>query len=313
MGALEVAGGVYRRKLFEPEGARALAYLRGRGLSDAVIARWGLGWSGGEGWDGPLAGVMTEDVLWDAGLLVWRAGDGRSMREFFLNRVMFPICDRDGVVVSFGGRMLGDGHPKYINGRETPVFSKRSALFGLHVAGDAVRRGAPMVVVEGYMDVIALHQAGFDGAVAPLGTALTVEQLEELWRVSPQPVVCFDGDEAGQRAAMRVAELALPLLSSERTLRFAALPKGEDPDSLVRKLGAGAFEAVLYGSRDMCGVWVDGVLGGMSRDTPEQRVLVTRRFRSNIDKISDVGLRAQYQDEVRHRRRVVGVRYGAGV
>lgn len=316
VGVLDVACEVYRRQLFALEGARALAYLRERGLTDATIERWGLGWSGDGGGDDPLLAVMAKDGLLQAGLrdgLLTDPGDGRPLRPFFFNRVMFPIVDRNGLVVSFGGRVVGDGCPKYVNGRETPMFSKRRTLFGLHAATAVVRDGAPLVVVEGYMDVIALHQAGFNGAVAALGTALGVGQLEELWRLSPQPVLCFDGDEAGQHAALRLAELALPLLTSQRSLRFAVLPKGKDPCLLVRESGPGAFEAVLHGSRDMCSFWVDGVLGAMSRDTPEQRVLVTRRLRGNIDKILDVAMRSQYRDEVRHRRWVVGVRHGAGV
>ena len=157
---------------------------------------------------------------------------GRAF-DLFFNRVMFPIRDRRGRVISFGGRILGDGQPKYVNGPETALFSKRRTLYALDLAREAVRGGAPLVVVEGYMDVIALAQAGIGGAVAPLGTALTEEQLEELWRLAPAPILCFDGDAAGSRAAARAAELALPLLAPDRTLRFATLPAGEDPDTLV--------------------------------------------------------------------------------
>ncbi len=148
---------------------------------------------------------------------------------------MFPIRDRRGRVISFGGRTLGDGTAE-IRQRagNRGLFSKRRTLYALDLAREGVRAGAALVVVEGYMDVIALHQAGFAGAVAPLGTALTAEQLEELWRLDPAPVLCFDGDAAGARAAARAAELALPLLAPERTLRLARLPAGEDPDTLVR-------------------------------------------------------------------------------
>ena len=147
-------------------------------------------------------------------------------------------------MISFGGRILGDGQPKYVNGPETSLFSKRRSLYALDLARE-MRGKAEIVVVEGYMDVIALHQAGFGGAVAPLGTALTEEQLGELWRLSPAPVLCFDGDAAGGRAAARAAELALPLLAPDRTLRFASLPAGEDPDTLIRRHGASRFQAVL--------------------------------------------------------------------
>ena len=183
--------------------ARALAYLRGRGLTDETIQRFGLGWSG-EGRGALTAELAREgidpDQLVEAGLMRRDDETGRTY-DLFFNRVMFPIRDRRGRVISFGGRILGDGQPKYVNGPETALFSKRRNLYALDLAREAVRGGAALVVVEGYMDVIALHQAGFGGAVAPLGTALTEEQLEELWRLSPAPVLCFDGDAAGARAA----------------------------------------------------------------------------------------------------------------
>ena len=180
---------------------------RGRGALAADLGRDGV----------------TQDQLVDAGLMRRDDETGRAF-DLFFNRVMFPIRDRRGRVISFGGRILGDGQPKYVNGPETALFSKRRTLYALDLAREAVRGGAPLVVVEGYMDVIALAQAGFGGAVAPLGTALTEEQLEELWRLAPAPILCFDGDAAGSRAAARAAELALPLLAPDRTLQLATLP-----------------------------------------------------------------------------------------
>ena len=153
---------------------------------------------------------ITQDQLVDAGLMRRDDETGRAF-DLFFNRVMFPIRDRRSRVISFGGRILGDGQPKYVNGPETALFSKRRTLYALDLARDAVRGGAPLVVVEGYMDVIALAQAGIGGAVAPLGTALTEEQLEELWRLAPAPILCFDGDAAGSRAAARAAT-ALPFV-----------------------------------------------------------------------------------------------------
>jgi DNA primase len=165
--------------------------------------------------------------------------EGRTT-DLFFNRVIFPIRDKRGRTISFGGRILGDGQPKYVNGPETALFSKRRNLYALDLAREAVFRGARLVVAEGYMDVIALHQAGFPGAVAPLGTALTAEQMQALWQVSPEPVLCFDGDAAGGRAAAKATEVALPLLAPERSLRLATLPSGEDPDSLVKAQGPAA-------------------------------------------------------------------------
>ena len=237
---LDHTASLYQQNLFAPPGVPALTYLRGRGLTDDIIRRFGLGFApDGSGLTRRMAEMATPARLLEVGLL--RATeDGAPGRELFYNRVMFPIRDGRGRVISFGGRILGDGQPKYVNGPETPLFSKRRTLYGLDIARQAVRNRADLVAVEGYMDVIALHQAGFTGAVAPLGTALTEEQMAELWRLSPAPILCFDGDAAGRRAATRAAEAALPHLAHDRSLRFAALPEAEDPDTLVRRQGPAA-------------------------------------------------------------------------
>ena len=207
-GVLSLAEAAYRRRLFLPEGRAALDYLRRRGLTDETIARFGLGWSG-EGRGAMAAELKPEGVepaqLVAAGLMKPRDPDDAAsgLSDMFFGRVMFPIRDRRGRTISFGGRILGDGQPKYVNGPETELFSKRRGLYGLDLAREGAFRGGAVLVVEGYMDVIALHQAGFTGAVAPLGTALTAEQLELLWQLTPEPVLCFDGDGAGARAAAR--------------------------------------------------------------------------------------------------------------
>ena len=303
---LALAGQFYQRLLHEREGAGGLAYLRGRGLSDETIARFGLGWSG-DG-RGALAAEfakheVTPDMLVAAGLMR-AAEDGRPAREQFYNRVMFPIRDRSGRVVSFGGRILGDGQPKYVNGPETAVFSKRRMLYGLDFARAAARAGQPVVVVEGYMDVIALHQAGFGGAVAPLGTALTAEQMEELWRLSPNPMLCFDGDTAGSRAAARAAETALPLVTAERSLGFVTLPTGEDPDSLVRRGGRQAFQASLDASRPLADT-LFGLLGEGLSSTPEARAAFAARLDAAADRVADKNLSWEYKAEFRSRLRAL--------
>ncbi len=301
---LEAAAVVYQRRLQLPEGARALDYLRGRGLTDATIARFGLGWSG-EGRGALAVELARQDVsatmLTEAGLL--REGDGgKPAWELFFNRVMFPIRDRRGRVISFGGRILGDGQPKYVNGPETPVFSKRQTLFGLDLAREAARKGVAVVAVEGYMDVIALHQAGFEAAVAPLGTALTAEQLGELWRLSPAPVLCFDGDAAGGRAAARAAELALPLLGPERTLRLATLPPSDDPDTLVRRQGPAGFQAVVDAARPLAEALFNLMREGVGTE-PEHRAALTRRLEAAADKIPDKALSYEYKAFFRTRAR----------
>ncbi|MCC7280742.1 MAG: DNA primase [Acetobacteraceae bacterium] len=305
---LAAAEAAYARRLHLPEGARALAYLRGRGLTEATIARFGLGWSGET--RGAIAADLAREgiapaLLLEAGLL--RPGDeGRAPYDLFYNRVMFPIRDRRGRVISFGGRILGDGQPKYVNGPETPVFSKRRTLFGLDLAREAARNGAAVVAVEGYMDVIALHQAGFGGAVAPLGTALSEEQLEELWRLSPAPVLCFDGDAAGARAAARAAELALPMLGAERSLRLATLPAGEDPDMLVRRQGPPGFQGVLEAARPLAEALYDLLAEGVA-PTVEARAGLARRLEAVADRVADKPLawefRRYFRDRMRARRR----------
>ena len=212
---------------------------------------------------------------------------------------MFPIRDRRGRTISFGGRVLGDGQPKYLNGPETDLFSKRRTLYGLDVAREAARGGAEVVVAEGYMDVIALHQAGFGAAVAPLGTALTEDQLEELWRLSPMPVLCFDGDAAGARAAGRAAETALPLLTAERSLRLATLPAKEDPDSLVRRGGAPAFQAVLDAARPLADALFDLLRESGGDGTPEQRAALRARLEAAAGKIGDKALAWRWRSGAR--------------
>ncbi|GCE90033.1 DNA primase [Komagataeibacter diospyri] len=297
---LDAVQASWQRRLYQPEGREGLAYLRGRGLTDETIAAFGLGWSG-EG-RGGLVGEMaaldiTPAMLRDAGVM--RADeDGTPSRELFFNRVTFPIRDRRGRLVSFGGRILGDGQPKYLNGPETAIFSKRRVLFGLDRAREAVRGtgvASDLLVVEGYMDVIALHQAGFRGAVAPLGTALTSEQLEALWQVAPAPVLCFDGDAAGQRAAVKAAETALPLLNVDRSLRFCVLPENDDPDSLVRRDGAAGMAALIAGARPM-GEVLFGLLSEGVRDPgPEQRAALRRRLVEVAGLIPDKALASEYR------------------
>jgi DNA primase len=314
---LEAAQAGYHRRLFLPEGRHALAYLLGRGLTEQTIRRFGLGWSG-EGRGTLLADLgrdgITEEQLVDSGLMRRDDETGRAF-DLFFNRVMFPIRDRRGRAISFGGRTLGDGQPKYVNGPETALFSKRRTLYALDLAREAVRGGASLVVVEGYMDVIALAQAGMGGAVAPLGTALTEEQLEELWRLAPAPILCFDGDAAGSRAAARAAELALPLLAPDRTLKLAKLPAGEDPDTLVRRQGADGIRTVLDAATPLADALYDLLREASGDATPEQRAAFLTRLDQAAGRISDKALAGEYREALRGRfyaarRRGGGARFG---
>jgi DNA primase len=292
---LEEAAALYRRWLFESQGRAALDYLTGRGLTKETIQKFGLGWSG-EG-RGQLAGALrtrdiSPDQLIEAGLM--KESD-RGPVDMFFARVMFPIADRRGHLISFGGRIMGDGQPKYVNGPETAAFSKRRSLYGLNFARDAVRQGAALIVAEGYMDVIALHQAGFTGAVAPLGTALTEEQLAELWRLSPEPVLCFDADAAGRRAALKTADLALAGLAPDRGLKFCALPEKDDPDSLIRRDGAPAFAARLKAAQPLSATLYDMLAAGQPRTTPEARAALRHRLTEIAAKIPDKALGSEYR------------------
>ncbi|MSO85416.1 MAG: DNA primase [Rhodospirillales bacterium] len=247
--ALAAASAFFERTLRMPEGRPALEYLRGRGLTDETIAQFRLGYAPDRR-DALKAALMrdnfTEDRMVEAGLLIVPEDNAaRGTYDRFRGRVMFPILDRRDRVIAFGGRVLGDGEPKYLNSPETPLFHKGFTLYGLSHALAAARAEGTLVVVEGYMDVIALHQAGIRNAVAPLGTALTEDQIRLLWRVAPEPVLCFDGDAAGSRAALRAVMRALPLLKPGYSLRFAFMPAGEDPDSMVRRQGADAVRKML--------------------------------------------------------------------
>ena len=284
-------------------GSVAWEYLEGRGLDKAAIERFGIGYapSGRSGLKEALGARYPENLLVETGLLGQPEGGGATY-DRFRGRVMFPIRDPRGRVVGFGGRVLGDGTPKYLNSPETEVFQKGRLLYGHDLAAAAMRkprdgRGQDVVVVEGYMDVIALHLAGFETAVAPLGTALTEQQIALLWRLAAEPVLCFDGDQAGQRAAARAAERALPMLKPGYSLRFAMLPPGEDPDSLVRNRGPEAMRAILATARPLRDVLLEGEIAGQAFDTPERRAGLRQRLRAMAGRIEDRETQQEYQAE----------------
>jgi DNA primase len=241
---LERADRFYRAQLREhAQAARAVDYLKNRGLSGEIAARFGLGYAP-PGWDALLtllgSDAHAQTLALELGLLV-RRDDGR-VYDRFRDRIMFPIRDRRGRTVGFGGRVLGDEKPKYMNSPESPVFHKGQELYGLFEARKANQKLERLLVVEGYMDVVALAQFGLSNAVATLGTATTPEHLERLYRVVHEVVFCFDGDAAGRRAAWRALENVLPIMRDGREARFLFLPEGEDPDSLIRRIGCEAFQ-----------------------------------------------------------------------
>ncbi len=274
------------------QGAEAAAYLARRGLDPATILRFGLGYAPGdrtalkralqaEGYD--------ERTAIEAGLLV-RPEDGGPSFDRFRHRVTFPIHDRRGRVVGFGGRALGEARAKYLNTPDTPLFHKGELLYGLALARPAVRERGTVLVAEGYMDVIALAQAGFANAVAPLGTAITEAQLALLWQLADEPVVCLDGDEAGLRAAHRLIERALPVLSPGKSLRFALLPPGQDPDSLLRRRGRGFLGKVIEEAIPLHELLWSRETASRSLHVPQQRSALEKRFRELAATIPDRSL-----------------------
>jgi DNA primase len=292
---LDAAVHVYQAWLYEPGGSQALVYLKDRGLTDETIQKFKLGWSG-EG-RGALAaalkkqGIETSQMI-EAGLM--RASEHGPVDMFF-SRVMFPIRDRKGNTRSFGGRLLNDGQPKYVNGPETAVFSKRQSLYGIDFAKDEIHRGQPILITEGYLDVISLNQAGFGGAVAPLGTALTEDQMAEIWYLTGEPVLCFDGDAAGRRATKHAVEVVLSALKSGRSLRVLKLPEKDDPDSLLQRDGAIGFEQRLVAAGRLSAILYDLIAEDCDQTTPEGRSHFRGKLVSAAESIPDAGLAAEYK------------------
>ena len=279
------------------EGGDARKYLKERGISDATKKKFGFGLAPDS--RGKLKKALEtfgNDKLVEAGLLIQHE-DKKEPYDRFRGRLTFPIRDPRGRVVAFSARILGDGEPKYLNSPDTPLFDKGRTLFNLDRAGPASRKAGRVLIVEGQMDVIALDQAGIGEVVAPLGTALTEHQLERLWRLEPAPICCFDGDAAGQKAAVRAALRALPHLSPDRTLRFVALPAGQDPDDVVRSGGKAAFEALLELSEPLVDRLWRAEVDAAPLDTPEARAGLRKRLLDHTQAIADPNVRQLYRDE----------------
>jgi DNA primase len=301
--ALEAAAAWFEAQLRAGIGRPGLDYFKRRGLQDETIARFRLGYApdSRSGLKDALAKAgIGEALMLDSGLII-RPEEGRTTYDRFRGRVMFPIADRRGRVIAFGGRILDQGEPKYLNSPETALFHKGRTLYGQAQAARAARESGEIVVCEGYMDVIALAEAGFAGAVAPLGTALTEGQIAELWRLAPEPILCFDGDAAGQRAAARAVERALPLLQPGKSLRFAVLPPGEDPDTLIRARGPAAMREVLAEARPLIDLLWDQELEKGPTDTPERRAGFRLRLRDRIRLIAERTVHEAYRAEVERR------------
>ena len=301
---MELATGFFEARLQAPDGARARAYLRERGLAVSTQQAFRLGYApeSRNALKEFLAGKGVGKAEIEACGLTYFGDDIPVSYDRFRDRVMFPIPDLRGRIIAFGGRALSSDQPaKYLNSPETRLFHKGNVLYNFARARKAQQKDGTVIAVEGYMDVIALAQAGFDNAVAPLGTALTEAQLELLWRMTDEPVLCFDGDRAGLKAAWRAADLALPMIGPGRTVRFALLPEGKDPDDLVRDGGAAAFAGVLAEARPLADLlWQRETSGGMF-DTPEKRAELEKTLRELTSRIRDESLRYHYAQEMRSR------------
>ncbi|MBC2669388.1 DNA primase [Novosphingobium piscinae] len=290
-------------QLAGPEGEKARAYLATRGFDPHTVQRFGFGYApeGRQALKAAL-GRFPEDKLIEAGLRI--AVEEREPYDRFRGRLMLPIEDARGRVIGFGGRILDKSKtdaPKYLNSPDTPLFDKGRTLYNLHRAGPASRQTGRMIVVEGYMDVIALAAAGFTEAVAPLGTALTEHQLTLLWRMVETPTLCFDGDAAGQRAALRAVTRALPLLKPAHSLRIVRLPAGLDPDDLLRQQGPAAFEALLGAAQPLIDTLWEHERDALPLATPEDKAGLKARLLAHVETIGDPDIRALYRRELLER------------
>jgi len=304
---MEMATRFFEDQLQTPAGAKARAYLRDRGLTGRTIETFRLGYApeSRNALKEFLAGKGVPKEAIEACGLVVHGPEIPVSYDRFRDRIMFPILSVREKVIAFGGRAMSPDAPaKYLNSNETELFHKGSVLYN-HARARKGAQGADgtgtIIAVEGYMDVIALYQAGIENAVAPLGTALTENQLELLWKMTPEPVLCFDGDGAGIRAANRAADLALPFIKPQRTVRFALLPDGKDPDDLVRHEGRAPFDKVMAGAQPLADMIWNREVQGVNFDTPESRAALEARLRQVTAVIADEDVRRHYQQAMRER------------
>jgi DNA primase len=302
---MEQAVQFFRLQLRTGGGADARNYLDGRGLAGAALERFEIGFAP-DAWQGlwdhlSSKGVSPEKVL--AAGLGKPSSKGGKPYDTFRNRIMFPIRDARGRCTAFGGRAMDpNDNAKYLNSPETLLFDKGRSLYNHGPAREAAGKGAPLIVAEGYMDVIALAEGGFGACVAPLGTAITDNQLHLLWRISDEPIIALDGDKAGLRAAQRLIDLALPLLEAGKSLRFALMPDGKDPDDLIRAKGPQAVQQVLDAAMPMVQLLWDRETEGRNFDSPERKASLDKALREKIMLIRDPSIRSHYGQAIKDMR-----------
>ena len=312
---MEQSVNFFRLTLNSNQGKHALEYLKKRGLSSDAIERFEIGFAPAD------QTTLTQKLIdkgYDLGAIIEtgmsvKSDESNRLYDRFRGRIMFPIRDSRGRCIAFGGRSLDPtARAKYLNSPETPLFDKGSNLYNLVNARSAVGRGEPLIVAEGYMDVIALDSGNFNGAIAPLGTAITEKQLQLMWRISPEPIIALDGDKAGLRAAYRLIDLSLPLLRTGKALRFSIMPEGKDPDDLIRNEGASIFKNLIDEAIPMVDLIWRRETEGKSFDSPERRAGLDKSLSDVIALIKDKNLKNHYRDALFQARRQFLGRQNAG-
>jgi DNA primase len=302
---MELALQYFRLQLNTSAGADARAYLSGRALSQQALDRFEIGyapdsWQGL--WDHLTGKSVSEELILAAGLSK-PSNKGKRPYDTFRNRIIFPIRDPQKRCIGFGGRAMDPNDPaKYLNSPETELFDKGRSLYNHGPAREASGKGQSLIVAEGYMDVIALAEAGFGASVAPLGTAVTQTQLQLMWRICDEPIIALDGDTAGIRAAQRVMDLALPLLEAGKSLRFAVMPNGQDPDDVLRAGGPGALQALLDAARPMVDLLWERETYGKNFDSPERKAALDKTIREKLQLIKDPSIRGHYGQAIKDKR-----------
>ncbi|MBP5160687.1 MAG: DNA primase [Alphaproteobacteria bacterium] len=300
---LEDACTFYQEQLFQPIGEQARKYLLKRGVPQELISQFRLGYAphGNALKAFLLKKGYTEQDMIAAGVVGKATDASRENYDYFRDRVLFPIMNRKGQVIAFGGRIMAQGEPKYLNSPETELFHKGENLYALFQSLETIRQEKQMILVEGYMDVISLHAAGIHNVIAPLGTALTERQIELLWKYVEEPTICFDGDTAGRNAAYRACDRAFPILQEGRSLRFAWLPDGLDPDDFVKAFGAQELRKVLSETTSLSDLLWQRLLEKQKTDTPERLAQLEKQIKLLLSKMQNATVRAYYSRDLSQR------------
>lgn len=299
---MELAAAYFEKNLRLNAGKNAFDYLGQRGFDENIIKKFRLGYAPDN--NGLRAYLSSKNVsesdMIELGLATLSEKNNK-IYDFFRDRVIIPILDKRNRVIAFGGRVMGDGQPKYLNSPETPVFNKRKVLYNLNYARDRAFEARRLVICEGYMDVIAQSKFGFEYAVAPLGTALTEEQITEAWKICPEPTLCFDGDNAGIRAAMRSVDRVLPILKAGYSLKYVFLPDKMDPDDFLKSRGGDEYLKLLDKTTPLADLLWQKALESQPSDTPEQKAMFEKTLLEEVAKIADEKVRGYYLQEIKSR------------